>query len=293
MKKGILVYNPISHGGKYCHKAVDCAKRIYMEHNVELLLHAIDPMAGGFGNLTERILVEQPDHITIAGGDGTLSKYLSYSFENGISLPIGIVPAGTANDYAGAAGIESDIERALLQIFNGKPYPSDACSINSGYFLNVFSSGYLTCVSHTTPDTLKKYFGRLAYFIHGIREAISPKRQVMSISCDDESYSGKVLLVLVLNGKTAGRMFFAKEAEVTDGMIDVRIFTGKSLIGTLIAAIRVLLGANLHTTGDIICLRGEKIRIEGPAIETDIDGDSGPSYPVEIKCLSGAFQVIH
>lgn len=292
MKKGILVYNPISHGGKLCQKSIDCATRIYKSRGIELLLHPIIPSIGGFSDLKEKIVDEKTDHILIAGGDGTLRRYLEFCFQNGIFLPTGIIPAGTANDYAGSVGISDDIEKAILQIADGNPFPYDTCCINGGYFLNVFSSGYLTCVSHTTSDRLKKRFGRAAYFLHGIREAVRPKRRHIEVTCDGHHYNGKMLLILVLNGQTAGRMCFAKGADVSDGLLDVRIFTGKTIFGTIAAAARVFMGMDLHTTDDIICFRGKHIRIDGEQHETDIDGDNGPSYPVEIECRHGSLQII-
>jgi len=292
--KVILIYNPVAHGGKLAEKTKNAVRDRFRSS----LFHAIEPGNGsGFGDLDRIVKDYQPDFLIIAGGDGTLNKYYNYAYNTGISnIPIGIIPSGTANDFAGSLGITNDIDKAVEMIQNGKNQSFDIMSVASGdsinYCINVFSSGFLTCVSHTTGNSLKNKFGRLAYFIHGVSEAVHPKRMKLCIDSENHSFSftDKALLVLVMNGRTAGGMRFADTADLHDGLFDIRIFKGSNMIGTLISAVRIFLGKEYSR--DVICSRCSSITIDNPDNnETDLDGDKGPDYPVKIECLKGAITI--
>lgn len=299
-KKGILVYNPIAHGGRTGSKVLTHTQKLYAEAGCELVIHSIDPRGCGFGNLAEIVNHEKPDHLLLAGGDGSINRYINYADANGITLPVGIIPAGTANDFARAAGITTDIEGAIKQILYGSPKPVDVAEAisdngNSTFFINVFSSGYLTCVSHTTPDRLKQHLGKLAYFIHGIIESLSPHRIEFKIETNRGVFKGKALIVLVLNGNTAGGMTFAKTADVTDGMLDVCVIMGSSIPKIFTTALKVMMRTDLYDSDDVFYIKASEISIvdlDRTNFETDVDGDPGPAYPIKIRCRSNMLNII-
>lgn len=293
-RKIIFVYNPTAHGGKLVAETLSAINESYEN----IILHKIEPQNGGFRNLDEIAHSENPDYIIVSGGDGTINKYFNYAFSHGIeNIPIGIIPSGTANDFAGTLGIPNQIKDAIFRIKNGTIHNTDIMSVESDgklyYCINVFSSGYLTCVSHTTNDSLKKRLGRLAYFIHGTAEAVRPKKMSLTIETNDSLYQGKALLFLVLNGKTAGKMLFAEDADPSDGLLNIRIFRGNHIFKTLYSFIKILLSES-YGNKDVLKLKCTSVTIK--CIEnkkTDLDGDIGPNYPITIKCLKGAIKVIY
>lgn len=86
-------------------------------------------------------------YILIAGGDGTVDTVVNYMKKSNIDLPIGVLPVGTANDFAKFLGIPQDVSKACKQILNSNVKNVDIGKINDKYFVNVASTGLFTDIS--------------------------------------------------------------------------------------------------------------------------------------------------
>ena len=86
----------------------------------------------------------------------------------GLNLPVAVLPAGTANDFATLLGMPTDIEEACRAILAGRIHAMDLGRANGRYFANVFSCGLFTDVSQKTPTAWKNNLGKIAYYINGI-----------------------------------------------------------------------------------------------------------------------------
>ncbi len=136
MKKVKFIYNPHA-GDNYIIDKLDDVIEIHQRHGYIIVPARLDDhldMAIALEDIREGY-----HHILIAGGDGTVDILINYMMNNGIDLPIGILPMGTANDYAKYIGIPRDISRALDQMFETNPRRMDIGKINDKYFLNVAS----------------------------------------------------------------------------------------------------------------------------------------------------------
>src|SRR5699024_1620371 len=60
--------------------------------------------------------IDEYDHVLIAGGDGTIDIAVNYMKKNDINLPVGILPTGTANDFAKVIGMPLNLNDALDKI---------------------------------------------------------------------------------------------------------------------------------------------------------------------------------
>src|ERR1051325_8243113 len=109
-----------------------------------------------------------PDVVVAAGGDGTLNEVVNGL--DGYDTPLGIIPLGTANDFATQIGIPRDARHAMDVILSSKPVRIDTASLNGRRFLNVSAAGVGAEVTAGTPARSKRRFGRLAYAIAGIRK---------------------------------------------------------------------------------------------------------------------------
>jgi len=110
------------------------------------------------------------DLLIAAGGDGTLNEVV----HGLMGLPrkarpvFGLVPLGTANDFATGCGIPRDPETALALCLQGKAVPIDVGKANEHWFLNVASAGFGAEVTATTSPELKRLLGPAAYTVMGI-----------------------------------------------------------------------------------------------------------------------------
>ena len=112
---------------------------------------------------------EHIDLVVICGGDGTINFVINALKERNLDPEIGIIPVGTANDFAYALGIKSDILGAAQQIINGKVRRVDCGKVNDKYFVNVLSNRHPTKrnissdVWHTSAQDLWIYSICTAY----------------------------------------------------------------------------------------------------------------------------------
>ncbi|AYF53539.1 YegS/Rv2252/BmrU family lipid kinase [Clostridium botulinum C] len=232
-------------------------------------------------------------YILVAGGDGTVDSLVNCMKSLKIDLPIGILPVGTANDFAKAIGISRNIKKACEQILNSEPIPLDLGKINDKYFINVASTGLFTDVSQKTDVNLKNTIGKLAYYVKGIEQIPSFRKLKIKVTSDHMEFDDNMYLMLVFNGKTAGNFHLAYKADLTDGLLDVIIVKAgmiKDIIGLFI---KILKGEHLEGIRGITYFKTDKLTIECyEDIVTDIDGERGPDFPVTIRCIKGGIKVL-
>ena len=222
-------------------------------------------------------------YILIAGGDGTVDSVVNAMAKSGISLPIGILPVGTANDFSKFLGMPSDVEEACKQILSSEVKSVDLGSINDKYFVNVASTGLFTDVSQKTDVNLKNTIGKLAYYLKGLEELPNFRKLHVNILSKEVEFDGEMYLLLVFNGATAGNFNLATKADACDGLLDIIIFKAVQIYELLPLFIKVLKGEHLDSN-KVLYFKTDYLKVEcHEDIVTDIDGEKGPDFPLEIK----------
>lgn len=282
MKSALLLYNPESGRGRIG-KNLDRLVAIFRSYDYRLTPREIDfahtPFDGG----------ETPELIVVAGGDGTVNYVVNRMKQAGLNLPLGILPAGTANDFAKALGMSHDPLEAARQIILGEETPIDCGRVNGLYFVNIFSFGIFTTTSQRTPNERKHRIGKLAYLIEGVKEFRAMHAVPLKVVADGRSFDLNSLMVLVFNGETAGGFHLARHSSVRDGLFDVVMVEKRNLITSTLAMGHYLLGGNPRV---VHRLRVQSLEIESTLNEpTDVDGQPGAEFPLHIECLPGELRI--
>ena len=231
-------------------------------------------------------------YILIAGGDGTVDSVVNAMAKSGISLPIGILPVGTANDFSKFLGMPSDVEGACKQILSSEVKSVDLGSINDKYFVNVASTGLFTDVSQKTDVNLKNTIGKLAYYLKGLEELPNFRKLHVNILSKEVEFDGEMYLLLVFNGATAGNFNLATRADACDGLLDIIMFKAVQIYELLPLFIKVLKGEHLDSN-KVLYFKTDYLKVEcHEDIVTDIDGEKGPDFPLEIKCIKGGLKIL-
>ena len=231
-------------------------------------------------------------YILIAGGDGTVDSVVNAMAKSGISLPIGILPVGTANDFSKFLGMPSDVEEACKQILSSEVKSVDLGSINDKYFVNVASTGLITDVSQKTDVNLKNTIGKLAYYLKGLEELPNFRKLHVNILSKEVEFDGEMYLLLVFNGATAGNFNLATRADACDGLLDIIMFKAVQIYELLPLFIKVLKGEHLDSN-KVLYFKTDYLKVEcHEDIVTDIDGEKGPDFPLEIKCIKGGLKIL-
>jgi len=290
MKKVKFIYNPFS-GNKTIINKLDSIIKKYQVKEYVIIPYRIDEEA----SIEEAFydIKDGYDHILIAGGDGTVDIVINYMKENNISIPIAILPTGTANDFAKTLGMSENIEETLDIILNSDTHKVDLGRINNKYFVNVASAGMFTDVSQRINNDFKNTIGKISYYIKGIEDALKLKKFNVNIKSNDFEYNGDMYLILIFNGRTAGNINLAYKSELNDGLLDVIIFKAMPIPKTIPILLSIIRGGNIDYHEDIIYFKTKEIYIEcNDHISTDIDGEKGPNFPLHIKCEEESLQIL-
>ena len=283
MKSAVFLYNTQSGKCKIGHCTASICT-VFRAYGYEIVPQPIDFEANPFdGN-------EQIDLMVVAGGDGTVNYVVNAMRNKGLDIPLGVIPAGTANDFAGALGMSHKPLEAAKQIASGAIDRVDCGCVNGLYFVNIFSFGIFTTTSQRTPDERKHKIGKLAYIIEGVKEFRTMHAVPLEIEADGERFDLRSLMVLIFNGETAGGFHLARRSSIKDGLFDCILLEKKNFFRSTLAMCRYLAGGSPKIVRH---LRARRIDIRSSVNEpTDVDGQKGAEFPLHIECLAGGLRVM-
>jgi len=164
------------------------------------------------------------DLLIAAGGDGTLNEVVHGLMDlSEVARPVlGVVPLGTANDFAIGCGIPRDAEQALTLCLEGREVPVDVGKANEHWFLNAASIGFGAEITATTPPELKHLLGPAAYAVMGAILAMNVHHYRGRLTLPDREIAGSGPVAIVGNGRQAGGgLQVTPRARVDDGLLDV------------------------------------------------------------------------
>lgn len=295
MKQAVFLYNTQSGKGKIA-RNVEGICTVFRAYGYEIEPRLIDFSANPFDGC------ETIDLMVVAGGDGTVNYVVNAMKRKNLSLTLGVIPAGTANDFAGALGMSRNILKAARQIAYGTVEPIDCgkveqigrCADKEAdrdiYFVNIFSFGLFTTTSQHTSEHLKHRIGRLAYVIAGMRDLKNLHSIPLTITTDNESFYYQTLMGLVFNGETAGRVPLASKSSLRDGVFDCLFLRRRHLLLSVFDMVLYILGIK---TPAIRFLRTSTLTLATCIDEdTDVDGQRGGEFPMRVVCLHGELKVM-
>lgn len=281
MKKLKFIYNPSSGDGTLK------SKLDYLIERFQKAGFMMVPFRSTDINTLEKAFFdihEDYEAVCVSGGDGTLSSVVNIIASRKLSLPVGIFPFGTANDFAVHLNIPKDIEACCEIIEKGRIKRVDIGRANDSYFLNVCSAGLLTDVAYKTDTNMKNALGKLAYYMKGIEEIPKFTPFKMRLQYGSNVIEDNFLLFLILNGSSAGGFNrLAPYAKIDDGLMDVIAIKNTNITNILSLFLKILRGEHIGDP-NLYNFQTDKLMIacEG-GCETDIDGERGPILPLDIE----------
>ena len=199
-----IIYNP-SAGREQIKKYLVDIMQLLEEAGYETSTYQTKPDPHSTAQEAKRAALVGIDILVAAGGDGTVSEVI-----NGVAglenrPTIGIIPAGTTNDYARSLQIpRNDFIAAAKLIASKKTIPMDIGKANDVYFMNIAAGGYLSDITYEVPIKLKTTFGYLAYLAKGAEKLPQVKPIRMRIEYDDGVFEGEASMFFVLLTNTVG-----------------------------------------------------------------------------------------
>src|SRR5687767_2033137 len=188
------------------------------------------------------------DTVVACGGDGTINEVVNGL--EGTKVALGIIPAGTANDFARQVGIPDDPSGAMDIILRRKPVVIDTAAMNGRRFLNVSTGGVGAEATAETPADAKASLGPVAYFISGLRKLAGLEPRHALFEAPGLRLEDDFLLFAVGNARaTGGGTLVTPRASVRDGLLDVCIVGALPRKEFAKLALRVKRGEHLESEG--------------------------------------------
>lgn len=229
--------------------------------------------------------------IVAFGGDGTLNQVVTGLSASDAGRPfagvLGVVPTGTANDFASCAGIPAESpSEAVKALAHYRPETLDLGRVSGAeeaIFLNVVTAGFGSEVSSETPEELKAVLGRLSYLVAGIASAGEFEPREAEVVAPGFERRLAFYLLAIGNARCAGGGIpVCPDADPTDGMFDVTIIP----VGTAGATAVEIVKKGLAGAGDAgVRLRVPWVELRGDvALQINLDGEpaSGRSFRFEV-----------
>ena len=189
------------------------------------------------------------DAVVAAGGDGTLNEVLNGLIRaagDGPTIPLGVLPIGTGNDFSDMAGLPRDIEEAARTIVAGHTRQVDAGQVNDHYFCNNCALAMEPMVTIENVK-IKRLSGNMRYIVALIKGLIKLKAWQMRISWDDGGYEGPVYLLSICNSPRTGGVFMMyPPAKIDDGLFNYVLAPELSKLQVLAILPRLFGGSHIN-----------------------------------------------
>ena len=270
-----------------------------LDHIVERVQEAgyqVIPVRVAKGYVIDEVLatIDQSEYsrIIVAGGDGTINICVNAMIRHGIHLPLGILPAGTANDFAYYFELPSDIDYQLDVALGNKTTKVDVGEVNGRNFINVAAMGALIDVSQKTDPNLKNAIGVLAYYLKALSEIPQLHAIPVKLTTPDAVYFEDIYFMVVMNGESAGGFRkLSPRSSINDGKLDVIAFKKMPIMELAPLLFEVVNGRHPENK-NVLYFQTDKLTIESPEdISTDIDGEHGEKLPLSFSVLNGRLDV--
>ena len=273
-EKLLLLLNPCA-GQKRANRFLPEMIRLYNDRGYDCVCYVTADSGDATRYLARR--AADFDRVVCIGGDGTLNETIAGLVQAGVSCPVGYIPAGTTNDYAGSLGLSSDIMRAAADAVDGKVFRFDLGRFNGRSFIYTASCGAFAKTSYTTPQLSKNLLGHLAYVLEGIKDLPTLKPICLKATVGDTVYENEYIFCSVTNSISVGGILKLNPdlVRLNDGVFEVLLIKNPTTPAQWTRVIGALTSGELNNEM-IDFFTAESIHIETMEnVEWTLDGERG------------------
>ena len=273
---------------------LDRVKPIFKDAGIELDIRATQHQ-GHASAIAQSLDMKTSDGICVIGGDGTVHEVADGLMQRGesISIPLGIIPAGTGNNLAEHLQCKDPLD-AAKRVVAGTIRPLDVIRVTLKdrivYCVDLVGWGAVSDINSNAEKW--RWLGPPRYSAATLWQILRAKRRRAKLVLDDHVFEGEFLFVVACNPKFAGPgMMLAPHAELGDGKIDVIVVRNATRWEMLKLFSRVFDGSHLALK------YVEYHQVRSFAIESathdpmDLDGEMKGHAPMTAEVLPSALSI--
>ncbi|MCL2057721.1 MAG: YegS/Rv2252/BmrU family lipid kinase [Oscillospiraceae bacterium] len=294
MRIGLLIYNPDS-GSQKVPDFLDELLAHGMSKGLFLVPVRLGP-SPGFTDFLVRLLASPwVEFIIVSGGDGTIGSIARLVLSHRPSLPMGIMPSGTSNDFAESLHLPEDEWECIDVVAKGETAALDVGRVNGEHiFLSTCAAGMFVNISYTISSQLKKSLGLLAYYISALGELPNIRPFPLRIETDGEEVIEDVfLLFLLINGsQAAGLANLYPKASMMDGCMDLLLIRDVPPLDLPGLLLEIINRENIEDGRWFKRMSARRFKFTSPhPLLTTQDGEAGLPLPLDVEVLPRALTV--
>lgn len=230
--------------------------------------------------------------LIVGGGDGTISTVAARLALREVDL--GVIPLGTANDFARTLGIPSELSVSAAVAAGGHVRQIDLGRANDVYFVNVASVGMSVALTAGLSPRLKRWLGASAYLVAGALAFVRHPTFRARLDSPGGSTEGNVHQVIVGNGRFfGGGVLVADGSELDDGTLAIYTLGGRSRWQLLRTVALLRFQVPLHRPGDVFLQTPTALLQTQPqGKRVNLDGELRTTTPVTFTVVPKALRVL-
>lgn len=293
----LIILNPAANRGH-----VEHLRALIRTHLASQHAGYVETVTSGEARERARQAAQEGREIIIIGGDGSVHEVVNGILTSGRRVPLGIIPAGSGNDYAwNTLKLPRDPAECLERALNGQPVESDAGQVNDIYFANSFSAGLDADIA-VAANKMKKYplmSGARLYYTATLRQLLfgygrcphlsfSVNNGTQTIDVEQQHY----VLLAVTNGPAYGAGFrINPTAGYSDGLLDICAIHYAPLLRALKLLPVVRKGEHAGLP-EVTFYRATELHIESPQpVNIQIDGETSSVTSCDVRVMPAALLI--
>lgn len=267
----------ILHGKQALNEEVRTAVMLKREQGWDLAVR-LTWEAGDAQRCVDEALEAGYTRLIAGGGDGTLRDIAEAIVLHSSEASLVLLPLGTANDFARAAGVPLEPAQAL-DLLDVAPQAVDVGDVCGRIFLNMATGGFGSQVTANTSEDLKKVLGGAAYLFTGLSRFSELSAAYGELQGPDFHWQGDLLALGIGNGRQAGGgHVLCPQALANDGLLDISILPAPQEV---VSTLKDLLAGGLGIDNMFVRARLPWVEIKvAQGLDINLDGE-----PLQVDAL--------
>lgn len=247
------------------------------------------------GELVKEAIARGANSVIASGGDGTLSAVAAALINT--NIPLGVIPRGTANAFANALNLPTNIADACTAIVAGGIQVVDMARCNGVPLVLFAGIGFGAETIDAADRDSKNRLGMLAYILAGLDQLRHYEQFEVEIETEDRVITVSAAAITIANAAPASSILAQGSAGVIfdDGLLDLTILAPVSALQAIATSYDLLSSTfrgNASQREDVGFLRARRFKVTTtPPQKVVLDGEIVGTTPIDVECIPDSLSV--